>query len=210
MSTGRAVADRLPRGRHKLSRAQVVGSQRTRLLQAMADALAEKGYTHTSVADVLARAGVSRETFYQQFGSKEECFLETLDHAGRILLERVAASAGGGRGAAGIEQTLGTYLETLAAEPAYARVYLVEVYAVGARAVRHRVAAQEMFATALAEQLGATDDDQRMACEVLVAAVSSMVTNRVALGEAESLPELREPISALVRTVAGSAFGAGR
>jgi hypothetical protein len=120
----------------------------------------------------------------------------------------VTASAGGEDAGGGIERILGTYLETLAAEPAYARVYLVEVYAVGARAVRHRVAAQEMFATALAEQLGATGDDQRMACEVLVAAVSSMVTNRVALGEAESLPELREPITELVRTVARSAFGA--
>ncbi|HYI37574.1 MAG TPA: helix-turn-helix domain-containing protein [Thermoleophilaceae bacterium] len=208
MSAERAAAERLPRGRHKLSRAQVVESQRHRLLQAMADALAEKGYTNTSVADVLARAGVSRETFYQQFPSKEECFLETLDHASRILLERVSASAGGQGAAAGVDRILGGYLETLASEPAYARVYLVEVYAVGPRAVRHRVAAQEMFAAALAEQLGATTDDQRMACEVLVAAVSSMVTNRVALGEAESLPELREPLAQFVRSVARSAFGA--
>ena len=99
MSAERAAAERLPRGRHKLSRAQVAESQRHRLLQAMADALAEKGYTNTSVADVLTRAGVSRETFYQQFPSKEECFLETLDHASRILLERVGASAGSGEAA---------------------------------------------------------------------------------------------------------------
>jgi hypothetical protein len=87
-------------------------------------------------------------------------------------------------------------------------VYLVDVYAVGPRAVRRRVEAQAMFADALAAQLRATTDDQRVACEVLVAAVSSMVTNRVALGEAESLPELREPVARLARTLARSAFGA--
>ena len=209
MPTG-AAPETLPRGRHKLSREQVVGSQRGRMLQAMADALAEKGYTKTAVADVLSRAGVSRETFYQQFDSKEDCFLETLDHASRILLEHVTTAAGGGGegGAPALEEILGVYLEALAAEPAYARVYLVEVYAVGPRAVRHRVAAQEMFATALAEQLGATTDDQRMACELLVAAVSAMVTNRVALGAPETLPELREPVSGVARTLARAAFGA--
>jgi len=159
---------------------------------------------------VLTRAGVSRETFYQQFDSKEDCFLETLDHASRILLDRVTAAAGEGRGpdAPALEDILGAYLEALAAEPVFARVYLVEVYAVGPRAVRHRVAAQEMFATALAEQLGATTDDQRMACELLVAAVSAMVTNRVALGKPETLPELREPVASVARQLARAAFGA--
>ena len=209
MPTG-AAPERLPRGRHKLSREQVVRSQRDRMLLAMAGALAENGYTKTAVADVLTRAGVSRETFYQQFDSKEDCFLETLDHASRILLERVTAAAGGrGQGAPALEDILGAYLDALAAEPAFARVYLVDVYAVGPRAVRHRVEAQEMFATALAEQLGATtDDQQRMACELLVAAVSAMVTNRVALGRPETLPELREPVAGVARTLARAAFGA--
>ena len=49
-------------------------SQRERLLAAMADAVAEKGYANTAVADVLTRAGVSRATFYAQFRDKEECF----------------------------------------------------------------------------------------------------------------------------------------
>ena len=208
MPAERPFAERLPRGRHKLSREQVARSQRDRMLRAMADAAAEKGYPRTAVADVLTRAGVSRETFYQQFSSKEECFLQTLDHAGRILLERVGSAAGGEGGQAGIDRILGAYLDTLASEPGYARVYLVDVYAVGPRAVERRVEAQAMFADALAAQLGATSGDQRMACEVLVAAVSSMVTNRVALGQAQSLPELREPIARLARTLARSAFGA--
>jgi AcrR family transcriptional regulator len=202
-------AERLPRGRHRLSREQVVASQRERMLWAMAEALAEKGYAKTAVADVLTRAGVSRETFYQQFASKEDCFLETLDQGSRILLGRVTAAAGGGgRDRPALDEILGAYLEALAAEPAYARVYLVEVYAVGPSAIRHRVAAQEMFASALAKELGATTAEQHAACELLVAAVSSMVTNRVALGEADTLPELREPVAGVARMLARAAFDA--
>ena len=83
---------RLPRGRHGLSREEVVESQRGRLLRAMADAVADKGYAETSVAEVIARAGVSRETFYEQFSSKEDCFHDTFDAAGAILLGRIAGT----------------------------------------------------------------------------------------------------------------------
>ncbi len=80
--SGRA---QLPRGRHKLSRAEVTGSQRARMLQAMAEAMAERGYVGTPVAEIIRRAGVSRETFYQQFSSKQDCFLAGLEDAiGRL------------------------------------------------------------------------------------------------------------------------------
>jgi AcrR family transcriptional regulator len=42
----------------------VLASQRGRMLGAMADAVASKGYAATTVADVVAGAGVSRKTFY--------------------------------------------------------------------------------------------------------------------------------------------------
>jgi AcrR family transcriptional regulator len=43
----------------------VISSQRDRLLEAMIAAVAEKGYGATTVADVIAGAGVSRATFYR-------------------------------------------------------------------------------------------------------------------------------------------------
>ena len=65
-----AATGRLPRGRHSLSREEVARSQRDRLVRAMADVMAEKGYARTSVADIVRGAGVSRESFYERFGSK--------------------------------------------------------------------------------------------------------------------------------------------
>jgi len=52
------VAEKLPRGRHGLSREDVARSQRERLLRAMAEAVSELGYANTPVADrFLVRGG---------------------------------------------------------------------------------------------------------------------------------------------------------
>ncbi len=71
------LARSLPRGRGALSPARVAGEQRQRILAAVAELAKEKGYTLTSVADVVATAGVTREAFYEQFRSKEDAFLAT-------------------------------------------------------------------------------------------------------------------------------------
>ena len=195
-----AAAARLPRGRHGLSREQVVGSQRSRLLTALAEAVAEQGYAKTSVADVLERAGVSRETFYEQFSSKEDCFLKTFDRAGEVLFERIAAAqAPGGSAVERFDRLLGAYLDALASEPAYARVYLVDSHAVGPEAVRRRAALQARFAAALVELFELREPHERLACELLVAAVGSLVSTRLALGQERKLQRLRRPIVDLVR-----------
>ena len=84
-----ARSAQLPRGRHHLSRDDVVGAQRARILQALAETMSERGYVGTPVAAILERAGVSRETFYQQFSSKPDCFIaaleDTIARLGRTL-----------------------------------------------------------------------------------------------------------------------------
>ncbi len=59
---GSVGGERLPRGRHSMSKEEVVQSQRERLVAAMVLAASEQGYAATSVADVLRRARVSRAT----------------------------------------------------------------------------------------------------------------------------------------------------
>jgi AcrR family transcriptional regulator len=171
----------------------------------MAEAVADRGFAHVTVAHVLALAGVSRETFYELFADKEECFLAVLDTGADRLLEIL--------GAAGsvspddpferLDRVLRTYLTTLAAEPAFAKAFLVDAYGAGPRATRRRVILQRLFVDAVADILGFADAPEgsldRFACEALVAAISSMVTVRVATGHTRELPGLREPLLALVR-----------
>ena len=205
MGTGDGPLDQLPRGRHRLTREEVTASQRGRILAAMADTVAEKTFARATVTDVVKRAGVSRETFYENFSGKEDCFLaafeagvEGMMGAMREEFARSAPAGGGGTRADGVRHALTVYLETLASEPAVAKTFLVEVYGAGDEARRRRVAIQKRFAETIAVLIGAETDDERFACEAAVAAISSLVTMRVSIDQADTLPELVEPLVRLI------------
>ncbi|MFD0901829.1 TetR/AcrR family transcriptional regulator [Actinomadura sediminis] len=200
---------RLPRGRHALAREEVRRIQRARLCRAMAEVMAEKGYVDTSVADVLQRATVSRQSFYELFDSKIDCFMAAFAGAGELLLERLSADVGVARGAATpgtsadrldmCERVIGAYLRALAAELPYARLFLVEVYAAGPEAIDRRARTQEIIAGALADLVGAADEPARFACRTIVAATSAMVTPPVAEQDADALLALGPPLIEHVR-----------
>ena len=194
-------ARQLPRGRHRLTREEVTTSQRGRMLEAMALAVRDKGYTGTAVADVVAGAGVSRETFYQHFADKEACFLAAYEMAVDAMRQAMAGALAG-RPAdplARLDRALRAYLDLLASEGAMARVFLVDVYAAGPRALQRRREVQDDFVAVIAGIFSAGTAGDRFACEALVAAISSMVTVRVAAGEFDDLPRLRAPLVELAR-----------
>ena len=92
-------------------------------------------------------------------------------------------------------------LATLAAEPAVARAFLVEVYAAGPGALARRVEIQQRFVELVAGIVGASDERQRFACEAIVAAVSGLVTQRICAGRGAELEELRGPVRDLAGTL---------
>ena len=112
----------------------------------MVQAVAEKGYARVAVADVIERAGVSRKTFYEQFANKDECFLAAYDAGVDRLLggDRRGARRAGARLAGGAaRRAVEVYLETLAASPAFARAFLIEVLGAGPAALERRSIVQE-------------------------------------------------------------------
>jgi putative PIN family toxin of toxin-antitoxin system len=64
-------------GPHGMSREAVARHQRARLYGAMVGSVHQRGYQNTSVAHVIALAGVSRRAFYEQFAGKRDCFEQT-------------------------------------------------------------------------------------------------------------------------------------
>jgi AcrR family transcriptional regulator len=139
--------DQLPSGRHGLLPSFVAANQRERILSAVVQATAELGYTDMSVEAIIARAGVSRRTFYEHFKNKEDAFLAAYDatvhrlatHVRRAYLQQTTALE---RLRAGI----GAYLQFLATEPEVARMGIVEVLAAGPRALARRGDALRLFA----------------------------------------------------------------
>ncbi|WP_026413924.1 TetR/AcrR family transcriptional regulator [Actinomadura oligospora] len=211
--TARSTPRRLPRGRHALAPEEVERIHRDRLYAAMAEAMAERGYVRTSVEDVLKRAVVSRQSFYRLFDSKLDCFMGAFGRAGEILVAHVlqaleryqVAPAGdgtpnGGGGPAdplsAVEHALTAYLDVLARELPYARLFLVEVFAAGPEAVRQRTAMQASLAGVFADLIGARDDAGRYTCQMIVAATSAMVTPAVAEGDPDALRALGAPLMA--------------
>lgn len=202
------LVEPLPRGRHGLTREEVVSSQRERILLAMAETMAAKGYAATSVADVLRAARVSRETFYEQFSSKADCFMSAFEAAVGILLARMseALEAGGPAAPAPdpvrrLEDALGAYLDALASEPAFARLFLVEVFAAGPEALARRARSQQQFVEWIDSVIGARTPEERFAIEAFVAATSSLVTSRLAAGDLEGLRALRKPLTRLAQSM---------
>ncbi|HWM09587.1 MAG TPA: TetR/AcrR family transcriptional regulator [Solirubrobacteraceae bacterium] len=119
------------------TRDAVARNQRERLFGATVAAVAQHGYETTRVADIVALAGVSRSAFYQYFPNKRECFLATLDALAVLTRDQVLAAYGDEtlswheRLRALFEAVVGLVL----AQPAAARVWLVETYAAGPEAV---------------------------------------------------------------------------
>ncbi|MFI6323000.1 TetR/AcrR family transcriptional regulator [Nonomuraea sp. NPDC050556] len=137
----------LPRGRHGLSAETVRSSQRARLIEAMLQLVAARGYAATTVPDVIAAARVSRNAFYAQFADKEACFLAVCE---RDLPEMVASiyTATAGTDASwsdALSLGLTAYLRWWQERPAYAQAYFVELPRAGARALEQRDEAYRPF-----------------------------------------------------------------
>jgi AcrR family transcriptional regulator/DNA-binding MarR family transcriptional regulator len=114
----------LPKG---TPRVQVEEIQRSRLLVAAAAAIDELGYEQASVARITARARVSRRTFYDLFGNREECLVALIDEvAGRVERELVAAGIERLPWRERVRGGLWTILSFLDAEPALARICVVQ------------------------------------------------------------------------------------
>lgn len=83
----------LPRGPHGLTPSEVARNQRERLIAAMTEATAERGYVATPVSEVIKRAGVSRKTFYVHFEDRRDCLTAAYETAAAATLDRVQSAA---------------------------------------------------------------------------------------------------------------------
>lgn len=199
-----SVPRRLPRGSHSLDPELVAASQRSRLLEAVGQAVAEKGYAATTIDDVVRGAGVSKKTFYEHFRDKEDCFLAAFDAADQQLFEHVRAAREGAddwlvRIRAGVQ----AYLRWLAGDPALARVFLIEVAAAGPRAAEHRERARSRYAELMVRSRDGAEGSPPVpspVCEAVVGGVSEIVQRRIRERGAESLMDL-EPVIVYLEVV---------
>jgi AcrR family transcriptional regulator len=187
----------LPRGPYALPRDVVLLSQRRRMLDAVVEAVAEKGYGPTSVKDVIGSAGVSRKTFYQQFSDKEACFLAAYREGAHAHYRAVlAAVAGQNSPLEALRAGVRTYLGVLAAEPAFARAFLLEIVGAGERGREMHDQFRERYVELLEQlqpELARERDLSEIPSDALrgaAAAIDALIVHQLAPGTAERTPGL--------------------
>jgi AcrR family transcriptional regulator len=195
------VGEPLPRGRHKLDPAAVRASQRERLIRAMLETVAERGYEATTVPEVVARARVSRNAFYEFFADKTNCFIAACDEEAAELLGVVVRWASARSWTVALRQGTRAYLTWWAERPAFARAYFTGLPAAGDPAVaqrergyaRFRDVFREVGRRARADQPGLAPLPE-IAPRVLVLAITELVAEEVRAGRAEALPALEDDV----------------
>lgn len=146
MADRTSQATRALPGRHSLSREFIVEHQRARIIAALADETVEKGYRAVTVSDIVRRAGIARNTFYENFASKEACFLAASEYAVESALGRVVAAGGKENDwPAQIAAGIAAFLRYVASEPALARTCIVEALSAGPAAVERYERSMQAF-----------------------------------------------------------------
>lgn len=187
-------SQQLPPGRHGLPRSFVVQNQRERILAAVADVTSAASYAEMTVADIIVCAGVSRRTFYEHFANKQDAYLAAYDEAVGRLLEGVRWAYGSRetfpeRMLAGLE----LFVTVLAADPAFARMCIVEVTSAGPEALQRRDATMGEFARMIddnARALLPNEPPSPVVGETVVGGLYEVIYTRILRGEVRTLPSL--------------------
>lgn len=126
-----------PRTRARLSERELVENHRQRILLAVAELAAEKGYRATTRVDVQRRAGIDAEAFKRVFADKQDAFAALLEER---LQHLTAVTAGAFFAAEEWPQRIWesgrVFAQVMEENPAPAHVGFVEVHAAGPSAAQ--------------------------------------------------------------------------
>ena len=165
-------------------------SQRERIIDAIVESCAEKTYAATTISDIVARAHISRTTFYKHFADKRACFDAAMDRALAELQGIAAASHSDDDPPADAARKAATaVLETLAARPGLAQLVSGDAIALQPRIVERYRQATVPALEALWSREGGTPrahTDPRLA----FGQAQVLILNQIASGRLERLPDL--------------------
>jgi AcrR family transcriptional regulator len=179
-------------------------SRRDRILDAMAEVAAERGFEKASVKLVTERAGVSTRTFYEEFDDLRECFATVLDlglaRAGELIARAFAREQ---RWQDGVLNALASLLAFLDDQPLLARVWFVESAAAGSWGLQRREQIVESLRSTIVEFWTARGEQppEPVAAAGVMASVLGLIQTRLLADRHGSLIELLGPVMGLVTSL---------
>lgn len=185
---------RLPRGRAALPQGVVSSEQRQRVFAAVARLAREKGYAEMTVADVIAKAGIARKAFYEQFRGKEDAFLAAQSFALENSIS-VAASRYFSEDAwpDRVWNAALAMLGYIASVPDLAVMDFVESYAAGPAAIRRSLESRMAYTLFLEEgyrQRPQAERLSRICSEAIAGAILELMRQEAVEGRIGRVGEL--------------------
>jgi len=179
--------------------------QRRRLVRAAIDEFATRGYHHTSVEDIVRSARTSRTAFYAFFDNREDAMYGALQTCLRSLIDTMRnelehASFGANLTEVGVR----AYVDCLVADPAAARIILLEGVGTSpeVNALRSRIRRE---LADLIRDLWARSDAQAavspQAAAISVGVFGILFESMVHLAETNRLAEAPDHVPALVTAI---------
>lgn len=194
MADSAPQAMRPPPGRHPLPREFITQHQRARIIAALAEETVEKGYRAVTVADIVRRAGIARNTFYENFSSKEDCFLAASEFAVKEALRRVVDAASKvDSWPDRVNAGLGAFLHYVANEPALARTCIVEALSAGPAAVERYERSIQAFVPLFRMGRKVSPNGEGLPEtleETIVGGIFWIIYQRIVMGQVEQIEEL--------------------
>jgi AcrR family transcriptional regulator len=169
-------------------------AQRTRILEAMVEVLAERsaGAGAVAIDDVIATAGVTREIFEELFVDREACLAATFD----LAVERAGASVvpayeAESRWLDAVKAALAVFLRFLDEQPAFGRLLIVHAMGGGELVLRRRMEVMSVLRGVIDRGRRETPTGRQpppaVVAEGVVGAVLAVIQNRMLAQEGEPM-----------------------
>lgn len=169
-------------------------TQRERILRAVARVVVENGYAALSIPAISAAAGVSNQTFYENFDSKRDAFLAVFEVlVGQAFGAGGAAFAREGNRPEAVGAGLRALLEHIAANPLFARLAFFELPTAGPVALDRADATMDSFSAFLEPGTmpsGLGGPLPRAVLEAIPTGTWAVIQYEIVQGRLTSLPDL--------------------
>ena len=195
------LRDRGPRPGPGTPHEEVAENQRQRLFAAMVASVDERGYAATTVANLLAISGVSRKSFYNLFAGKRDCFVATLEAILPATIELGRAAGEEGTAEERLRARIDRFAQAIVAQPATARLCLVEAPAAGSEAGLIVATRIERAEALLRRDLAASAAGKRVPKELVTVGLGAAIEiarTRLLQGRESELPELSAKLAGLL------------
>jgi AcrR family transcriptional regulator len=175
------------------TRERAASPERERIVEALIEIAAERGYAETTVEMILERAELDRPAFHRHFRNKYDCFLSTWrDINEGCMHEMLEAFNSQEEWPDRLRAVACEIVDALRSDPSRA-AFAVEVLAAGDAARARRDMTMRVIASLIDAGRNELDDPESVphtTAEALAGSAYGQVYAKVVKGEAEALPEL--------------------